>query len=160
MHKTWKKYIYIIFLCKLLKFSDDKFRKDKFLGNMNKEQLLALSRWKHNVFYCTCPHEQFSGNTPENNYTCSKNTIVNCSMEENPALNTNNCRIRSKRSAVKPFSYKMFKRQDIKFTDFDEVCVLSLYSKKFLNNLVMNRKYLGSAINQFSLFLFLFLSEK
>lgn len=137
------KYTDILFLCKLWNFSDGRLSWAEFLGNMNEDQLNALPRWKHDVFYCTCPYEQVLGNKPEEIGECSEDTIVNCAKEDNPALNKNKCQIRSKRSAVKPFSYKMFQRQDIKLTDIDEVCVLSLYSKKFLNLWAMNRRYLG-----------------
>lgn len=90
---------------------------------MNEEQLNALPRWQNAVMYCTCPHKQVQGDTPEEVGQCTEDAIVKCAKEDNPALNKNNCRIRSKRSAVKPFSFKMFKRQDIQLTDFDEVCV-------------------------------------
>lgn len=103
---------------------------------MNEDQLNALSRWKHDVFYRTCPYEQVRGNKPKEIRECSEDTIVKCAKEDNPALDKNKCQIRNKRFVVKPFSYKMFQRQDIQlseFTDTEEVCVLSLYSKKFFN---------------------------
>lgn len=140
------KYIDILFLCKLWNFSDDRLSWAEFLGNMNEDQLNALPRWKHDVFYCTCPYEHIRRNKPEEIRECSEDTIVKCAKEDNPALNKNKCQIRNKRSAVKPFSYKMFQRQDIQlseFTDTEEVCVLSLYSKKFFNLWAINRKYLG-----------------
>eukprot|EP00105_Crassostrea_gigas_P023673 XP_011443598.1 PREDICTED: von Willebrand factor D and EGF domain-containing protein [Crassostrea gigas] len=96
-------------------------KEDEFLGNMNEDQLNALPRWQNAVMYCTCPHKQVQGDTPEEVGQCTEDAIVKCAKEDNPALNKNNCRIRSKRSAVKPFSFKMFKRQDIQLTDFDEV---------------------------------------
>lgn len=94
---------------------------DEFLANMNEDQLNALPRWQNDVLYCTCPHERVQGDKPEDIGECSKDFIVKCAKEDNPALNKNNCRIRRKRSAVKPFSYKMFHRQDIQVTDSDEI---------------------------------------
>lgn len=109
----------------LLFSSDESLKEDEFLGNMNEDQLNTLPRWQNNVWYCTCPHESAIGNKPEEIDHCTGDTIVKCAKEDNPTLNKNNCRIRSKRSAVKPFSYKMFQRQDIKLTDIDEVFALS-----------------------------------
>lgn len=103
---------------------------------MNEDQLNALPRWQNKVLYCTCPHERVLDDKPEEIDQCTEDTIVKCAKEDNPALNKNNCRIRSKRSAVKPFSYKLFQRQDIQFsefTDIDEVCALSnlIHGKTF-----------------------------
>lgn len=104
---------------------------------MNEDQLNALPRWKHDVLYCTCPYKQVLGNKRKEIGECSEDTIVKCSKEDNPALNNNNCQFRPKRSAVSPFSYKMFKRQDIRFsefTDIDEVYVFPyLLSQNCLN---------------------------
>uniref|UniRef100_A0A8W8J2H1 VWFD domain-containing protein n=1 Tax=Magallana gigas TaxID=29159 RepID=A0A8W8J2H1_MAGGI len=74
----------------------------EFLGNMNEDQLNALPRWKHDVFYCTCPHEHVRGNKPKEIRECSEDTIVKCAKEDNLALNKNKCQIRNKRSVVKP----------------------------------------------------------
>lgn len=73
---------------------------------MNEDQLNALTGWKHDELYCTCPQTQVRGNKPEEKSVCSKENIVKCAKEDNPALN------------------KMFQRQDIKITDIDEVYIL------------------------------------
>nr|XP_034329094.1 uncharacterized protein LOC105339666 [Crassostrea gigas] len=76
---------------------------DKFLGNMDKEQLNALPHWQNDVQYCTCSYEDLKGNDPTDN-NCTKDTFVRCARTDK-LLSKENCQIRSKRSTVKPFSY-------------------------------------------------------
>nr|XP_034329096.1 von Willebrand factor D and EGF domain-containing protein-like isoform X2 [Crassostrea gigas] len=124
-------------------------RKVEFLGNMKEEQLNALPRWKHDEFYCTCSHEQVFGNKPEIIGNCSEDSIVKCAKEDNPALNKNKCRIRSKRSAVKPFSYKMFQRQDIQFSEFTDIDEINISRKKREAAVIWTREKASDFCNNF-----------
>lgn len=93
---------------------------DKFLGNMDKEQLNALPHWQNDVQYCTCSYEDLKGNDPTDN-NCTKDTFVSCARKDK-LLSKENCQIRSKRSTVKPFSYHII--QNNQFSNIEKVIIL------------------------------------
>lgn len=93
---------------------------------MNEDKLYDLSPWKASALYCTCPHEDVPGDRPEDIGQCSEDTIVKCAKEDNPALNRNKCKIRSRRAAVRPFSYKMVEISDYQFTNKEEVSFINI----------------------------------
>jgi hypothetical protein len=104
---------------------------------MDDDKLNALSPWKASALYCTCPHKTLTGDQPEGIGQCSEDTIVKCAKEDNPALNKNKCRIRTKRAAVRPFSYKMTDISDDQFNFIEEVTFINFilgYMDDFLSN--------------------------
>ncbi|XP_061170596.1 von Willebrand factor D and EGF domain-containing protein-like [Saccostrea echinata] len=103
---------------------------EEFLVLMSEDKLNALSPWKGSVLYCTCPHKQVTGDRPEDIGQCSEDTIVQCAKEDNPALNKNKCRIRSRRSARRVFSHKMFEISEDQFYHIDEADVYTSRIKR------------------------------
>ena len=98
----------------------NRLEKEEFLGSMTLSQLDDLSRWKNDEMYCTCSHDQVSGNEPISSVNCSSDTVVRCAKEDKE-LSKYKCRIRTKRSSVKHFSHKMFQIQNYNFGYKEEV---------------------------------------